>query len=580
VLYLAEVQKQSKGFMGGFETKLKLLACQRNDQSWSPLPNNNAETIAAEEASNFGEGALIVVNLGTNRQIQGQPEIASSRVVSILQSFARLMEKSKQQEEEIEQWKESLTIQGEELGRKEEEMESRLEQIEQMEKEREELQRGQQELEQFKREATLMKEEFERKSKELEGAWSHFKGEEQRLEQVKGEIHISEQQTNQIHASIASLSASILSADAFTEKFGLAWEAVKSQQIHLDNYWQKLEQNKTDLQQKQLEVSSKDEELKRSQQELFSFLASLEEKKIQLNVQQNILKNKQDLLGIFKSFEQTKQELRDRISYLGISSGNGKSENKINIDSLEKMPLGDLEKIVEGLQKDLEKTVNFVNEQEEELTLQCKAVDDLQQKLFQASEYDRLSLEQELVEEKEAKSMLDETLVGQRRQLRERQEYFLQHLRILRRRQGVIDFENSAPQINLEPILVQLEEQKNNASQQQQHLETEIAQIQQNIEQQQQQIQELETQQDNRKQQLQNLESICQQSKTSLLEVKTEMHICETALQPMQNTLSDLRKHLEEFEQLLAQVTEKGTLQQEAIAKIEQICTKLGQVPV
>ena len=48
--------------MGGVETKLKLLACQRNDQSWSIVPGN--EFITTDNASDFGEGALLVVDLG------------------------------------------------------------------------------------------------------------------------------------------------------------------------------------------------------------------------------------------------------------------------------------------------------------------------------------------------------------------------------------------------------------------------------------------------------------------------------------------------------------------------------------
>jgi DNA repair exonuclease SbcCD ATPase subunit len=577
VLYLAEVQKQNKGFMGGFETKLKLLACQRNDQSWSPLPNS--ETIAAEEVNNFGEGALLVVNLSANRQIQGQPEAAAGRVLGVLQSFARLQEKSKQQEEEIEQWKESLMIQGEELNRRSEEMEARLEQIEQMEQELERLELERQELEKSKEETSLIKEEFERKSKELEGAWQHLQGEQNRLEKVKGEVHINEQQASQIHASIDSLSASILSADLFREKFNLAQESLKLQQGHLDSYWQKLEQNKSELQQKQTEVNSKEEELQNNQQELRFLVTSLEEKKIQLHVQQNILKNKQDLLGVFHSYGQSQQELREQISRLGIASGDINLENKINIDALEKMPLGDLQKIVEDLQKDLERTVRFVNEQEEELTLQCKTVEEIQQKLFQANDYDRLSIEQELAEEKEAKDMLDETLVGQRRQLRERQEYFLQHLRILRRRQGVIDFENNAPQINLEPILFQIEEQKNNAIQQQQQLDTEIAQIKQSIEQLQGQIQEQETQQENRKQQLQNVEAAFKQEQTAFLQLSSQINVYEIALQPLQNSLNELRQHLADFENLLTQTNEKSTIQQQAITTLKNLCSSIGQSP-
>lgn len=575
MLYLAEVQKQSKGFMGGFETKLKLIACQRNDRSWSPLPNN--ETISGEEIANFGEGALIIINLGNNRQIQGQPEAASGQVLGILQSFSRLMEKSKQQEEEIEQWKESLTIQGEEFSRREEDMEARLEKIEEMEQEMTRLEQERQELEKSREEAKIVREEFERKSKELEGAWQHFQGEQQRIDQLKGEIHINEEQTNKIQASIESLSRSIVSSDPLREKCNLTREAVKNQQVNLDSYWQKLEQNKNELQQKQTEVSRKEEELQRTKQELSASIAALEEKKIQLQVRQNILKSKQDSISLFVNFQNSKEELKDRISRLGISSGDINLENKVDINALEKMPLGDLQKIVENLQKDLEKIVRFVNEQEEELTLQCKSVDEVQQKLDAASDYDRLSLEQELADEKEAKKMLDETLVGQRRQLRERQEYFLQHLRIFRRRQGVIDFESNAQQINLEPILFQLEEQKKNALQQQQHLEVEIGQIEQNIEQLKQEIQEQETQQENRLQNLQQIESNWQQEYTAFVQLQSQMQLYEHALKPLQENLEQIRQHLEEFEASIAQITDKGTNQQQAIADLKQICSTLGQ---
>ena len=63
--YLAEIQKQSKGFMGGFDTKLKLLACQRNDRSWSVVSGN--EFIETDDTGNLGDGALIIVDIA-NRQ--------------------------------------------------------------------------------------------------------------------------------------------------------------------------------------------------------------------------------------------------------------------------------------------------------------------------------------------------------------------------------------------------------------------------------------------------------------------------------------------------------------------------------
>ncbi len=92
MLYLAEVQKQKGGVFGGGKAELKLLACQRTDQSWSAVPAE--EVIPAEEANNLSAGALVIVNLGGNRQVQGEIEPAGGRLVNMLQTFSRLVEKS------------------------------------------------------------------------------------------------------------------------------------------------------------------------------------------------------------------------------------------------------------------------------------------------------------------------------------------------------------------------------------------------------------------------------------------------------------------------------------------------------
>lgn len=133
MLYLAEVKKQKKGFLGGLTTELKLLAFERNDQRWSVVFEE--ETIPAEKAKYFGDGTLVIVNLGRNRQIQGTPELAGMRVVRLLQNFSAILEKSKYQEEKMKEWKQSLSLQIEELHRRNMEVKVRLEQLEQMEEE-------------------------------------------------------------------------------------------------------------------------------------------------------------------------------------------------------------------------------------------------------------------------------------------------------------------------------------------------------------------------------------------------------------------------------------------------------------
>ena len=165
--------------MGGVETKLRLIACQRNDRSWSFVSN---EFVTTDKANTLGEGALIVLDLGVNRQIQGSIESASQTIVGVLKNFSRLLEKTKNQEQEIGQWKESLTIQSEELSRQKIEMENRLEQVEQMEEEFKQFEHQKEEIAKAKAEAEEIKAEFELKSAELQGAWEQLRGQQQNLE--------------------------------------------------------------------------------------------------------------------------------------------------------------------------------------------------------------------------------------------------------------------------------------------------------------------------------------------------------------------------------------------------------------
>ncbi|MGH2412382.1 MAG: pilus motility taxis protein HmpF, partial [Microcystaceae cyanobacterium] len=448
MLYLAEVKKQTKGFISGLKTELKLLACQHNDQTWSPVPGD--EIIVCEEVTQLGEGALLMVALGNNRQIQGTPELAATELVRQLQKFSRLLEKSKDQRLEIEQWKQSLTYQSEELTRRQIELEARLEQLEQMEDEFQQL---------------------EPQRQELESAWQRLQEEQQRLETAKLGVLEGEQAQSLIGKETHFL----------REQLNLVWDTVKCQQTTLETYWQKQEQEKTQARQQQDTVEQQAESLKNRKQDLQLAHISLEGAKIQLQVQQTVLASKQELLGRINLNLQTLEELQETITRLATESGDIQLEHRVDIEALENMPLGELQESVSNLQADLGKLINFVNDQEEELTLQCQTVQELQDNLRSAQEYDRMTIEGELTEEQERKRMLDETLVGQRRNLRERQEILLQHLRVLQRRQGIGDIEERHQRINLEPLLLQLEEQQSNAQEERQRLETEIEHLQNSL---------------------------------------------------------------------------------------------------
>ncbi|MDJ0576007.1 MAG: pilus motility taxis protein HmpF [Xenococcaceae cyanobacterium MO_234.B1] len=566
--YLAEVQRQSKGFMGGVETKLKLLAGQRNDRSWSTISGN--EFIEIEDVSNLGDGALVIADI-VNRQVQGKLESASKEILGVLQIFSRLLEKTQSQEEEIEVWKESLTIQSEELSKREIEMETRLEQLEKME---EELDKAQKE----KEEAEKIRLEFQAKSQELEKAWEQLKGEQNSLEQqIRDNRILNESQINQLQTLLNSLSLETNSSDFIPEKLCLVFNAINNQQEYLDRHWQKLEQYKKDIQQEKNNATQYETELANLKRELDSAIQSLEETQNKQLIAQESLSNQLQFLDFFSAQQQFYNETQESFSRLGIESSDVNLSQKINLDDLENMPLPELEAIVNALQKDLEKVARFVNEQEEELSWQCQAVKELETKIQEANEFDRLALEQELSEEKEAQKMLHETLVGQRRSLKERHEILLQHSRILKRRQGKVDLEAELQSINLEPIKANLWRQQEALQEQEKQTKEEIEHLKQVLQTLEQDVQQQTLEYDKINQKFNEKQQDCQRIKILIDNLQAQILFYEENLQPLQDSLNIIRQNSEEIESLIA--ANSGIGQNQILSDIDEIIKELVGTP-
>lgn len=129
MLYLAQVQK--KGFLG--KAGLALLARQRSENAWTVVTEE--ELIPAIEASNFSEGLLVLVELSSSQQVLSIKD-AKDWVLDILQKFlvTGITPSFLQQEtERAEQWRQSLTLQSQELDRRALELEARREQIQLLE---------------------------------------------------------------------------------------------------------------------------------------------------------------------------------------------------------------------------------------------------------------------------------------------------------------------------------------------------------------------------------------------------------------------------------------------------------------
>ena len=140
MLYLAQVQK--KGFLG--KAELRLLASQKSETTWTVLSEEG--TLLSPKADPFAEGMLVLVELDEDRQLVSIKE-ATEWVLDFVQKYLAtgITPAFLQQEaERAEQWRQSLTLQNQELGRRLLEVEARREQIQVLE---ENLKREKQELE-------------------------------------------------------------------------------------------------------------------------------------------------------------------------------------------------------------------------------------------------------------------------------------------------------------------------------------------------------------------------------------------------------------------------------------------------
>lgn len=129
MLYLAQVQK--KGILG--KAGLRLLARQKSEHTWVVITEE--EVLPAAEANNLSEGLLVLAEVNHARQVTSVQD-AKDWVLDIVQKFliTGITPAFLQQEtERAEQWRQSLTLQSQELDRRALELEARREQVQALE---------------------------------------------------------------------------------------------------------------------------------------------------------------------------------------------------------------------------------------------------------------------------------------------------------------------------------------------------------------------------------------------------------------------------------------------------------------
>ena len=128
------------------------------------------------------------------------------------------------------------------------------------------------------------------------------------------------------------------------------------------------------------------------------------------------------------------EELWETISTLARESKKERLATNLDDSELQLAPLDKLEAMVFHLRQDLLDLTRLLKEQEDELLAQQQKVRILQRRISLSGENELFFLEDRLNQEQERKRMLDETLIGQRRNLDKRREMLYQYQQVLEAR--------------------------------------------------------------------------------------------------------------------------------------------------
>lgn len=112
---------------------LQLLAQQKAEHVWAVL--NDGDSLVWVSPEDYAEGKLLLVELSTAKQVQ-QVQDATPWILEIVEQYLSLGITPLHLREEVqraEQWRQSLTLQNQELGRRMWEVEARREQIQELE---------------------------------------------------------------------------------------------------------------------------------------------------------------------------------------------------------------------------------------------------------------------------------------------------------------------------------------------------------------------------------------------------------------------------------------------------------------
>jgi chromosome segregation ATPase len=539
VQYLAELKKTQS--MLGSSVEIRLLARNSIDQknstdpksgnessnAWQSVTNEDNIKIDQNLAKEIKDGQLVIAELSNSKSVTGLQE-ASRRLVLILQNFSRLEQKYKQGEEDIEQWKQSLNYQTQELHRREVELQEKEEQLEDLESKRLEMEG--------------LQERLHKQREELEQWRQEYDSEQGSLANQAAALNLDE--AHYLRDLTQRISGTVVDLGALQHQINTLYEVLNQRQDSLNVFWQQLQSQQQQVQGEQSELEHLSEIWQQHKQQWLHAQAAMSEAETGLRLRQESLKLKHSQTDRLKQQLQEQESLIQQTSHLVHGLGGVVEVLKPEeVLRLEEMPLPELESALQEWEHDYERIANYVNAQEDEVAAIEGEIADLQSQISRANDFERIELDNDKEFAEEQYKMLNTTLEGQRKNLRDRQ-VALEHQRsIYERRQGIASTNSLSH--NIMPILTQLQAHKTVLQQELQQLEREIVAISDDLTPQQEMLSQQESQLQIQQQDLDSLDAQLQEKIRTVSYLWGGLAQQEQLLRPAQDVIDALRNQLD-----------------------------------
>jgi chromosome segregation ATPase len=225
------------------------------------------------------------------------------------------------------------------------------------------------------------------------------------------------------------------------------------------------------------------------------------------------------------------------------------------------------------LQKTYDRDRTFVGDQDEELALISQDIEEKRQQMATASEFDRLNIENEISDLQSQYNLIDESVSPQRTRLRQDNSILKAHQSILKRRKG--EPVGQDVDIDVAPLLQQIEQQKLQLTESLVRLEALIAQEQATLNQIQGNLADQEQQLQQEHQDLRQLEVEVRNQAAAVAERWSQVRSYQELLQPTQETLNNLEERLQAVTQHMEHLQGLAQHQSQQVMELQNAVSAL-----